>query len=103
MTRRTSGLELWLDAWSLGLEASSVIALRAMRVGAGGSGATRELAAMVSEKLASGFALQTMALTNRLGRTPETIAAKTLAHFRPKVRANRRRLTKRAASKRRRK
>ena len=95
MTRKnTNWFGLGLEAWSLALDASAVMALRAMRIAAGGAQANRELAAMITEKVASGFALQTMMLTNRLGATPQAAAAKTLAHFRPKVHANRRRLTK---------
>jgi len=40
-------------------------------------------------------ALQTLALTGALGATAPRMAGKTLAHYRRKVRANRRRLSKR--------
>ena len=49
---------------------------------------------MVSEKIESGLALQGMALTERLGLIANVAARKTLAHYRRKVRANRRRLAK---------
>ena len=49
---------------------------------------------MFSEKFEAGVALQAKALTGGLGLTAPTAAAKTLQHFRRKVRANRRRLTK---------
>jgi hypothetical protein len=83
------------DAWSLGVEASSVIALRMLKIGAGGAAGETEARQMVSEKIASGFALQAMALTGGLGFTAHGAARKTLAHYRRKVRANRRRLAKR--------
>lgn len=94
MAHGKSWLTLGFDAWWLGLEASTVIALRSAKIAAGGSAAQREIATMVREKMASVAALQTLALTGGLGKTPEEAAAKTLAHFRPKVRANRRRLIK---------
>jgi hypothetical protein len=47
---------------------------------------------MVSEKIDAGLTLQALALTGRLGLTPNSAATKTLAHYRRKVRANRRRL-----------
>jgi hypothetical protein len=40
------------------------------------------------------LALQALALIGGLGRTPNSAAAKTLAHYRRKVRANKRRLAK---------
>jgi hypothetical protein len=49
---------------------------------------------MVSEKVDAGLALQTLALTGGLGMTPAKASARTLAHYRRKVRANRRRLAK---------
>jgi hypothetical protein len=49
---------------------------------------------MVSEKIRVAMALQALALTGRLGTAAHQAAAKTLAHYRTKVRANRRRLTK---------
>jgi hypothetical protein len=46
---------------------------------------------MISEKIEAGFALQALALTG--GRlTADSAAAKMVAHYRRKVRANRRRL-----------
>jgi hypothetical protein len=81
-------------AWSLGLEASSVIALRTLKIAAGGVAAEAETRRMVSEKLETGLALQALALTGGLGLTAHSAATKTLAHYRRKVRANRRRLAK---------
>lgn len=93
-TRRNPWLGLSLDAWTLGMEASSVMALRGLKLAAGGTAAQTEAARMVSEKLEAGMALQAMAMTGGLGATPAGAAAKTLAHYRRKVRANRRRLGK---------
>ncbi len=85
-------LRLGMDAWSLGMEASSVIALRTLKMAAGGPSATAEGERMVSEKVRAGLELQTLAMTGGLGFTPHAAAAKTLVHYRRKVRANQRRL-----------
>jgi len=82
------------DAWRLGLEASAVIGLRTWAIAQGGAAGQAESELMISEKIKAGLALQTMALTGRLGTTPATASARTLAHYRRKVSANRRRLTK---------
>ena len=81
-------------AWSLGLEASSVIALRTLTIAVGGVAAEAEIRRMVSEKLEAGLALQALALTGGLGLTAHSAATNTLVHYRRKVRANRRRLAK---------
>ncbi len=67
--------------------------LRTMKIAAGGAAGESEARRMVSEKIEAGLDLQTMALTGGLGFTPESATNKTLAHYRRKVRANRRRLT----------
>jgi len=87
-------LRIGMDAWSLGLEASSVIGLRTLKIAAGGPAAEAEAQRMVSEKVDAAMALQIKAMTGGLGFTPPGAAAKTLAHYRRKVRANRRRLSK---------
>jgi hypothetical protein len=87
-------LRTGFDAWSLGIEASAVIGLRLLKIGVGGPAATAEARQMVNEKIESGFALQSMALAGCLGGTAHGFTTKTLAHYRLKVRANRRRLAK---------
>ncbi len=94
MARANPWLRLGFDAWSLGLESSAVIGLRAMKMAAGGPAAEAEGLRMVSEKVDAAIAVQTLALTGGLGATPHRAAARTLAHYRRKVRANRRRLAK---------
>jgi hypothetical protein len=81
-----------MDAWSLGMEASSVIALRTMKLAAGGSAADSETQRMVDEKVKAGLELGALAMTGGLGLTSHGAAAKTLVHYRRKVRANQRRL-----------
>jgi len=87
-------MRLGFDAWSLGAESSAVIGLRLMKMAAGGAAAETEAHRMISEKVEAGLALQTLAMTGGLGVTPHGAAARTLAHYRRKVRANRRRLLK---------
>ena len=95
--RRSRGnpwIGIGLDAWRLGMEASAVIGLRTLRVVQGGAAGQLEAERMVSEKVAAALALQSLALSGRLGLTPASVSAGTLAHYRRKVRANRRRLTR---------
>ncbi|MEN3950470.1 hypothetical protein [Iodidimonas sp. SYSU 1G8] len=99
MASRTRGrsnpwMDLWFDTWTLGIEASTVITLRTMKIGAGGSAADAEARKMVEEKIAAGVALQQLALRGGLGTSAVGAAARTVAHYRRKVRANRRRLSK---------
>lgn len=95
--RRTRGnpwFGIGLDAWRLGLEASSVIGLRTLKIAQGGAAGRAEADRMVSEKIEAGVDLQARAVTGRLGSTPASASARTLAHYRRKVNANRRRLTR---------
>jgi len=92
--RANPWIGMGFDAWRLGLEASTVIGLRTLKIAQGGAGAEAEARRMVSEKVDAGLALQTLAFTGGLGATPASASARTLAHYRRKVRANRRRLMK---------
>ena len=83
-----------VNAWSLGIDASSVIALRTLKIAVGGVAAEVEARRMLSEKIETGLALQALALTGGLGLTASSAATKMLTHYRRKVRANRRRLAK---------
>ncbi len=87
-------LRVGLDAWSLSLEAASVIGLRSLKIARGGPAADAETRRMIAEKVDAAVALQVKAMTGGLGVTPAGAAAKTLAHYRRTVRANRRRLSK---------
>ena len=91
---RNPWVRLGWDAWSLSVEASSVIGLRLIKIAAGGAAGEAETRRMVTEKLDAGLALQAAALTGGLGLTPLSAAAGTVSHYRRKVRANRRRLKK---------
>jgi hypothetical protein len=83
-----------MNAWSLGLEAQTVIGLRILKIAAGGPAGESEARHMIAEKIRTGVALQTLALSGGLGFTPHGAVAQTLTHYRRKVRANRRRLSK---------
>ncbi|THD60707.1 hypothetical protein [Phenylobacterium sp.] len=91
---RNPWIGIGFDAWRLGLEASAVIGLRTMLIVQGGPRARAESERMVSEKIAAGLSLGAMAMSGRLGATPASASARTLAHYRRKVSANRRRLAK---------
>lgn len=93
-SRTNPWIGIGFDAWRLGLEASTVVGLRTLRIAQGGDAARSEAERMVSEKLETGIALSALAISGGLGMTPTTAAARTLAHVRRKVRANRRRLAK---------
>ena len=91
---RNPWIRIGMDAWSLGLGTSSVIVLRTMKMAAGGPAADAEGQRMISEKVRAGVELGTLAMTGGLGLTAQGAAAKTLVHYRRKVRANHRRLLK---------
>ena len=82
------------DAWRLGMEASTVIGLRTLKIAQGGAAGQAEAERMVSEKVQAGLDLQALALSGGLGATPASASARTLAHNRRRVNANRRRLSK---------
>jgi hypothetical protein len=82
------------DAWRLGLEASAVVGLRALKIAQGGQTGAAEAELMVREKVQAAVALGAMAFSGDLGSSPASASARTLAHYRRKVRANRRRLSK---------
>ena len=94
MRGRNPWLGLGVDAWALSFEASTVIGLRMMKLAAGGAAAQTEASLMLSEKIEAGMALGVQAMTGGLGATPQLAAARTLKHYRRKVRANRRRLSR---------
>lgn len=97
MTRRTSSwFSLSMNAARMGMEAQTVIGLRLMRLAAGGPAAAAEAQLMVTEKVASTLAVQSMLITGVMTGKADGGAGSAVAHYRRKVRANRRRLTKAA-------
>ena len=85
---------LGLDAWLVGAEAASVMALRGARLALGGAEAQREAERMIAEKAEAAWEVGLALATGGLGMHPETIARRTVAHYGKRVRANRRRLTR---------
>jgi hypothetical protein len=85
-------MKLAMDSWSLGLEASTVVGLRMMKLSQGGPAAAAEAERMVKEKIDAAVDLQWLAVTGGLGTTSHRAATKAVSHYRTKVRANRRRL-----------
>jgi hypothetical protein len=81
-----------MDAWVLGMEASTVVGLRVAKMAMGGAGADDEARRMVSEKMQAAFELQLAMMTGQLGTTPLAGTRKTIRHYRRKVKANRKRL-----------
>ena len=94
----SKGLSPWLrigfDAWSMGIEASTVVGLRCMKIAAGGAAGDTEARLMIDEKVRAAMAMQTALLTGGLGTDPARATARVLRHYSGKVRANRRRLSK---------
>jgi hypothetical protein len=86
MTGRMTGWpQLWMSLFWLGVEAQQVIALRMLRLAAGGALAEREAARMITEKVAAN---SLAAMRIGLGADAETVAR----GYRKTVRANLRRL-----------
>jgi hypothetical protein len=85
-------LSVGLDAWTLGVEASAVIALRALKFAAGGAAAESEAYRMVAEKVAAGLDLQAKAVSGALGYSAAGATVKAVGHYRRRVRSNLRRL-----------
>ena len=94
MRRRNQWFHAATQVWGASIDAMMVIALRTARIARGGETGAAEARLMVQEKIDAGMELQAKALQGKLGTSPESILAKTVAHYRPKLRANRRRLTK---------
>jgi hypothetical protein len=93
-------LNPWLDltfkTMQLGFDAQNVIALRMMRFAAGDAGALNEVGRMVVEKVTAGIEAQTtMASGIIMGQKDTVVADKVLRGLRKRVRANKRRLSRR--------
>lgn len=88
----------WLDltfrAFQLGAEAQTVMALRMMKLAAGGSAAAAESQLMVTEKLEAAATAQAHLAVGLMTGSGAQGARRAVAHYRRKVRANRRRLSK---------
>jgi hypothetical protein len=83
---------LWLDAGSLGLEASTVIGSRILKLAAGGAAAETEINLMVNEKIKAALSIYRQAWTGKLGASPLSAAQTVITHYMTEVHANRLRL-----------
>jgi hypothetical protein len=84
----------WIDAAALGFEAQSVVAMRLLKIAAGGPAADAECELMVAEKFAAISAAHraaTVALAS--GKSFQAATALALAPVRRRVRANHKRLS----------
>jgi hypothetical protein len=92
-------VNLWnayFRAAQAGLDAYAVIAMRLMRLAAGGALAQREAQRMVAEKVGASFTAQSAAAAAMMqGRGPKSAANAAANIYRRTVRANRRRLGRR--------
>jgi hypothetical protein len=87
-------LSLGLKAWQIGLEAQSVIALRMLRIAAGGARAQAEASRMVMEKVLAGGEAQAAATAATMrGQKKHLVVGKALNVYGKRVRANRQRLS----------
>jgi hypothetical protein len=93
--RRNAWLFAGYDLWVLGMEAAAVMTMRGMKVAAGGAAAEAEMLRMITEKMQAGLELQALAMRGGLGQTMPDVVSRTTKHYRSRVRANHRRLTKR--------
>ncbi len=90
--RSSSWLRLSTDFWRAGLEAQQVIGLRLALLAGGREPATAEMLRMVSEKIAAAFEVQQAAALAAMTGSNAQLPAQTLAIYRRRMRANRRRL-----------
>ncbi len=93
---RNPWLELTFKTMALGLEAQNVIALRLIRLAAGGTRGQSEARRMVAEKMTALVEAQTAATASLMNGGEHHVAAgKALNAVRKRVRANKRRLSRR--------
>lgn len=92
---RTTPLSLFFDLARLAFEANMVVGLRMMKLAVGDSKAIRESHLMVTEKLQAAAAIMIdSAFAFASGKSMDAISRKTVSHYRRKVRANHRRLSR---------
>lgn len=77
-------------------DAVAVIRLRSAAIAAGGPDAWQEAKRMVAEKPAAHLALGRALLTGKMGSNPAAMLHGSLRHYRERVHANRKRLSRRA-------
>ena len=90
----TTWFDLGFDSWRLAAEAQTVIGLRMIKLAAGDTAAVKEAQLMVTEKMLAAAEVQTRFLADTLSGAGHAAPRRALAHYRRKVRANRRRLAR---------
>lgn len=88
-------MSLLFETAKLGLEAQNVIGLRLVRLAQGGAVGAAEAQAMVRDKMAAFHEAQHVASVAIMTANTHILSKKTLQIFRKRVRANRRRLSRR--------
>jgi hypothetical protein len=84
-----------LKTIQLGFEAQSVIALRMMKLAAGGPAAQTEARRMIADKMAAGIEVAVAASSVTSGQKDTVVADKILRVLKKRVHANKRRLARR--------
>ena len=92
--RKYPWLGLGADLARLSMEASTVAGLRIARLASGTGDTQREMALMVSEKAHAAWDAQFLAAQSLMAGRPDLAAKRTVALYRRRVKANRRRLAK---------
>jgi hypothetical protein len=87
-------LDLTMDSWLLAADAQTVIGLRMLKLAAGDRASATEAQLMISEKLEAVAQVQVQMLTDTLSGSGHLATQRALAHYRRKVGANRRRLSR---------
>jgi hypothetical protein len=83
----------WLDAMRFGFEVQSVIALRLIKIAAGGAESNAEITRMVTEKIkALADAQNAGAVALARGKSVRTASKRAMTPIKRRVRANHRRL-----------
>jgi hypothetical protein len=92
--RKDPWLDLGADLARLAVEASAVAGLRMVRLASGSGDVQREMALMVSEKAQAAWDAQFLVAKSVMAGRPDLAAPRTVAFYRRRVQANRRRLAK---------
>jgi hypothetical protein len=92
--RKDPWLDLSADLARLAVEASAVAGLRMVRLASGSGDVQREMALMVSEKAQAAWDAQFLVAKSVMAGRPDLAAQRTVAFYRRRVQANRRRLAK---------
>ncbi|HEV2530748.1 hypothetical protein [Phenylobacterium sp.] len=87
-------LGLTLDSWRLAAESQAVIGLRMVKLAAGDAASAKEAELMISEKVQAAAQVQSQFFADAVLGGGPAATRRALAHYRRKVRANRRRLSR---------